>query len=473
MLCIFFIICRTIPQVLVFLGILEYIVLTKYITIPPVILEKVLIIEDDISLRTILEKFLQKNGFEVISTDRGKAGLEIITSQHIDFVLLDLRLPDSNGIEILQSIKKLHSHVSVIMMTFYDDVRSAVTAIKSGARDYLTKPINPEELLSLLKPIQAVKKAVEINKSEFVQGKNEKFAGVLEHARLVAPTMLSVLITGESGTGKEELAKYIHTNSQRKQKDFITVDCGSISEELFGSEFFGHMKGSFTGAVYDKPGLLESANGGTLFLDELGNLTYENQIKLLRVLQEKKVKRIGSNKEIDLDIRLIAATNEEIVLSVQKEKFREDLYHRLNEFKIHVPALRERPEDLNELINHFIAKSNSEFGKHVKQLSESGLAVLAQYAFPGNIRELKNIVRRAVLLATSETIEKDQLPQEIFNTRTLAVDTVDLKSLQEQQERDAIIKALKKTGNNKSEAARILNIDRKTLYNKLKLYQLE
>lgn len=436
-------------------------------------MEKVLIIEDDISLRAILEKFLIKNGFEVISTDRGKAGLEIISSQHIDFVLLDLRLPDSNGIEILQSIKKLHTHISVIMMTFYDDVRSAVAAIKSGARDYLTKPINPEELLSLLKPVQLLKKSVEINKDAFVKGRTPLFTAVLEHAILVAPTMLSVLITGESGTGKEELAKYIHANSLRKQKDFVTVDCGSISEELFGSEFFGHVKGSFTGAVYDKPGLLESANGGTLFLDELGNLTYENQIKLLRILQEKKVKRIGSTKEIDLDIRLIAATNEEIVLSVQKEKFREDLYHRLNEFKIHIPALRERTEDLEELIKHFIVRSNKEFNKNVKDLSESGLSILTQYAFPGNIRELKNIIRRAVLLTKSDTIDKDELPQEIFQVRTLPLDTVDLKTLQEKQEKDTIIKALKKTGNNKSEAARILNIDRKTLYNKLKLYQLE
>jgi len=436
-------------------------------------LEKILIIEDDISLRNILEKFLHKNKFEVITTDKGKAGLEIVTSQNIDFVLLDLRLPDSNGIDILQAIKKVHTHIPVIIMTFYDDVRSAVSAIKSGARDYLTKPINPEELLGLLKPATVVNKAAEIRKEEFVKGKSHLFAAVLEHASLVAPTTLSVLITGESGTGKEELAKYIHTNSLRKQKPFVTVDCGSISEELFGSEFFGHVKGSFTGAINDKPGLLESANGGTLFLDELGNLTYENQIKLLRVLQEKKVKRIGSIKEIELDIRLIAATNEEIVLSVQKEKFREDLYHRLNEFKIHVPALRDRKEDLKELIHYFIIKSNAEFNKHVKQLSENGLNALVQYAFPGNIRELKNIIRRAVLLAKSDFIDTDELSEEIFHTHTLSVDTVDLKSLQEQQEKETIIKALKKTGNNKSEAARILNIDRKTLYNKLKLYHLE
>jgi two-component system response regulator HydG len=358
-------------------------------------------------------------------------------------------------------------------MTFYDDVRSAVTAIKSGARDYLTKPINPEELLSLLKPAITVNKEFDIRKEGFVKGKSPLFAAVLEHASLVAPTMLSVLITGESGTGKEELAKYIHTNSLRKTKAFITVDCGSISEELFGSEFFGHVKGAFTGAINDKPGLLESANGGTLFLDELGNLTYENQIKLLRVLQEKKVKRIGATKEIELDIRLIAATNEEIVSSVQKEKFREDLYHRLNEFKIHVPALRDRREDLKELIHYFIVKSNDEFKKQVKQISVNAFDALTQYAFPGNIRELKNIIRRAVLLVKSDVINKDELPEEIFHIHKSPIDTIDLKTLQEQQEKETIIKALKKTGNNKSEAARILNIDRKTLYNKLKLYQLE
>ncbi|WP_018341908.1 sigma-54-dependent transcriptional regulator [Cytophaga aurantiaca] len=436
-------------------------------------MEKILIIEDDISLRNILENFLHKNKFEVITTDRGKAGLEIVTSQDIDFVLLDLRLPDSNGIEILQAIKKVHAHIPIVIMTFYDDVRSAVMAIKSGARDYLTKPINPEELLSLLKPAAILNKNTEICKEEFVKGKSHLFESVLEHASLVAPTMLSVLITGESGTGKEELAKYIHSNSLRKHKSFVTVDCGSISEELFGSEFFGHIKGAFTGAINDKPGLLESANGGTLFLDELGNLTYENQIKLLRVLQERKVKRIGATKEIELDIRLIAATNEEIILSVQKEKFREDLYHRLNEFKIHVPALRDRKEDLKELTQHFISKSNTEFNKHVKQFSDTCFRVLAHYAFPGNIRELKNVVRRAVLLAKSDVIGTEELPQEMFQAQSVSADTVDLKSLQEQQEKDTIIKALKKTGNNKSEAARILNIDRKTLYNKLKLYQLE
>jgi two-component system response regulator HydG len=445
----------------------------EYRIIPHFVLEKILIIEDDISLRNILENFLHKNKFEVITTDRGKAGLEIATSQDIDFVLLDLRLPDSNGIEILQAIKKAHAHIPVIMMTFYDDVRSAVMAIKSGARDYLTKPINPEELLSLLKPVAAPGKTTEVLKQEFVKGKSHLFASVLEHASLVAPTMLSVLITGESGTGKEELAKHIHSNSLRKNKPFVTVDCGSISEELFGSEFFGHVKGSFTGAINDKAGLLESANGGTLFLDELGNLTYENQIKLLRVLQEKKVKRVGSNKEIDLDIRLIAATNEEIILSVQKEKFREDLYHRLNEFKIHVPALKDRKEDLKELTQYFISKSNTEFNKKVEQFSENSFNALIQYSFPGNIRELKNIVRRAVLLTKTNLIDKEELPEEIFQVETISADTVDLKSLQEQQEKEAIVKALKKTGNNKSEAARILNIDRKTLYNKLKLYQLE
>ncbi len=436
-------------------------------------MEKILIIEDDFALRSILEKFLQKKNFEVYATEKGKQGIELLSVHPIKYVLLDLRLPDSNGIDILQQIKKAYPQIVVIMMTFYDDVRSAVAAIKSGAKDYLTKPINPEELLSLLKSPVQEKKDQETKSENFVKGKNTQFKSVLEHAALVGPTMLSVLITGESGTGKEELAKYIHSKSDRKQAAFVAVDCGSISEELFPSEFFGHVKGAFTGAVTDKAGLLETANGGTLFLDELGNLTYENQIKLLRVLQEKKVKRVGANKEITLNVRLLAATNEEIISSVQKEKFREDLYHRLNEFKIHIPALRERAEDLHELVKHFISKSNQEFNKNVKGISLEVERILAAYSFPGNIRELKNIIRRAVLLTRGEMIESDALPAEIMHQNAERINTIDLKLLQEQQEKESIIKALKQTGNNKSEAARLLNIDRKTLYNKLKIYHLE
>lgn len=436
-------------------------------------MNKILIIEDDFSLRSILEKFLQKNGFEVVSTAKGKEGMEMLSVNQIDHILLDLRLPDSNGIDILQSVKKLYPNISVIMMTFYDDVRSAVSAIKSGARDYLTKPINPEELLAILKSVNIVKPAVQIKTNAFVKGKSKQFAAVLEHAKLVAPTQLSVLITGESGTGKEELAKFIHTNSLRAEESFITVDCGSISDELFASEFFGHIKGSFTGAIQDKKGLLEMANGGTLFLDELGNLTYENQVKLLRVLQEKKVKRVGSHKEIELDIRLIAATNEEIIQSVQKEKFREDLYHRLNEFKIYIPSLKDRKEDLQELIDHFISSSNKEFNKNVLGIDAPAYEILLQYSFPGNIRELKNIIRRAVLLVKDSKISSEDLPGEIIHADPIFIDTTDLKTLQEHQEREAIVKVLKQTGNNKSKAARLLNIDRKTLYNKLKIYHLE
>ena len=436
-------------------------------------MEKVLIIEDDFALRSILEKFLQKNNFDVYSTERGKQGIEFLSMHSIKYVLLDLRLPDSNGIDILQQIKKLYPNIVVIMMTFYDDVRSAVSAIKSGARDYLTKPINPEELLSLLKITSPDKALPKKQPDDFVTGKNPQFVSILEHATLVAPTVLSVLITGETGTGKEELAKYIHNRSLRKDAAFITVDCGSISDELFASEFFGHVKGAFTGAIQDKEGLLEMANGGTLFLDELGNLTYENQVKLLRVLQEKKVKRVGSSKEIVLDIRLLAATNEEIVSSVQKEKFREDLYHRLNEFKIQIPPLRERREDLQELIRYFIKKSNQEFNKIITSVSIEADKILFAYSFPGNIRELKNIIRRSVLLAKSDTIEIESLPTEILEVKKEMIHTIDLKYLQEQQEKESIIKALKQTGNNKSEAARLLNIDRKTLYNKLKIYQLE
>lgn len=439
-------------------------------------MSNILIIEDDSTLRNVLDKYLTKHGHQVHLAETGKKGVEFLSLQNIDTALIDIRLPDINGLDLLSDIKKKTPHIQIIMMTFYDDVRSAVKAIKLGAKDYLTKPINPEELLSLLIPA-ATKEKEKHTTSQFVTGNSIEFAEILKHASLVAPTNLSVLITGESGVGKEELAKYIHQQSLRNAAPFITLDCGSLSEELFASELFGHVKGAFTGALQDKIGLLEQANSGTLFLDELGNLSYENQIKLLRVIQEKKVRRVGSIKETNIDVRLIAATNDDIIQSIKSESFREDLYHRLNEFKIHIPSLKERKEDILDLIQHFLNQSNVEFHKSIKRIDDKALEVLKNYHYPGNIRELKNIIRRASLLTNSSIISIEHLPEELqVSIEQYQIETsnsVDLKIIHEANEKEAIVKALKESANNKSKAARMLNIDRKTLYNKMKLYQLD
>ncbi|MFN8415008.1 MAG: sigma-54 dependent transcriptional regulator [Cytophagaceae bacterium] len=439
-------------------------------------MSNILIIEDDSTLRNVLDKYLTKHGHQVLLAETGKKGNELLSLHQIDIALIDIRLPDVNGLDILSELKKKLPSIQIIMMTFYDDVRSAVKAIKLGAKDYLTKPINPEELLSLLTPASTKEKEKSAT-SQFVVGTSSVFSEILNHATLVAPTNLSVLITGESGVGKEELAKYIHQQSLRNSAPFITVDCGSLSEELFASELFGHVKGAFTGALQDKTGLLEQANSGTLFLDELGNLSYENQIKLLRVIQEKRVRKVGSTKESSIDVRLIAATNDDIIQSIKSESFREDLYHRLNEFKIHIPSLRERKEDIQDLIQYFLNQSNREFHKSIKKIDDKALEILMNYHYPGNIRELKNIIRRATLLTSSSTITLDQLPEELQNSieqyQLETSNSVDLKIIHEANEKEAIVKALKECANNKSKAARMLNIDRKTLYNKMKLYQLD
>lgn len=437
-------------------------------------MSNILIIEDDSTLRNVLDKYLTKHGHQVLLAETGKKGNELLSLHHIDIALIDIRLPDINGLDILSDIKKKLPSMQIIMMTFYDDVRSAVKAIKLGAKDYLTKPINPEELLSLLTPATVKEKSAT---TQFITGSSTTFSEILKHATLVAPTNLSVLITGESGVGKEELAKYIHQQSLRNAAPFVTVDCGSLSEELFASELFGHVKGAFTGALQDKTGLLEQANNGTLFLDELGNLSYENQIKLLRVIQEKKVRKVGSTKESTIDVRLIAATNDDIIQSIKSESFREDLYHRLNEFKIHIPSLKERKEDIQDLIQYFLNQSNREFHKAIKKIDDKALEILMNYHYPGNIRELKNIIRRATLLTDSSIISLDQLPEELQHSiekyQQETTNSVDLKIIHEANEKEAIIKALKECANNKSKAARMLNIDRKTLYNKMKLYQLD
>jgi two-component system response regulator HydG len=379
----------------------------------------------------------------------------------------------------MSEIKLTHPNVPVILMTGYSDVSTAVKAIKNGAADYISKPFNPEEVLLVITgALQISNKIVSTSKNkkqevkkttdEFVKGISQASQKLAEYIQLVSPTNMSVLIIGESGTGKEVIAKSIHENSSRKNTNFIAVDCGSIPKELAASEFFGHLKGSFTGAIQDKIGFFEAANGGTIFLDEIGNLSYENQIQLLRALQERKIKPVGSNKEIDVDIRIITATNEDLREAVKKGDFREDLYHRINEFSIHSPSLVERNEDLMLFSAFFLEKSNQELNKNVIGFSSEVMTIFQNYRWPGNLRELQNCIKRATLLSQGDFIEKATLPVEFFQNEPTTTNDFSLS----ENEKDTILEALNKTNNNKTEAAKLLKINRKTLYNKLKLYDI-
>lgn len=442
---------------------------------------KILVIDDDTSFCMMLKTFLQKKGFDVTNAFNASEAEELIKNRKFDIVLTDIRLPDSDGLAILKLVKEIHFDTQVILMTGYTDIKTAVKAMKTGAYDYVGKPINPDEILHTIE--QALKKKSEKNpgvpekksaatntaKPSFVKGISSHSDQLHEYISLVAPTNMSVLIIGDSGTGKEYIAHSIHTQSKRKDKPFIAVDCGAIPKELASSEFFGHLKGSFTGAVTDKTGHFEAANGGTIFLDEVGNLSYEVQIQLLRALQERKVKPIGSNNEITVDIRVIAATNEDLTEAVKNGEFREDLYHRLNEFSIQAPRLSERKHDIMIFANHFLAAANDDLEKDIAGFSKEVSDLFMNYDWPGNLREMKNTIKRSVLLTKSDVISIEVLPQEMLNENK----SEEVLVFSKQNEESAIRTALEKTNFNKSKAAKLLDIDRKTLYNKLKLYNID
>ncbi len=443
----------------------------------------ILLVEDDLTFSRILEGFLSKHGHRVTVNNKGKDGLRTLQSRGFDLVILDYRLPDITGMDILFEIKKENTTMPVVIMTSFNDIRTAVKAIKSGAFEYITKPVNPEELLMIVQ--QALKKEkktehIESNSSqpEFVQGRSEESKQLYEFIRLVAPTNMSVLVEGESGTGKENVARLIHQLSPRAHAPFVAVDCGALSKELAGSELFGHVKGAFTGAVADKKGQFEAAHKGTIFLDEVGNLSYEVQVKLLRAIQERIVQPIGGIREVKVDVRIITATNDDLSESVRKGEFREDLYHRVNEFKLKVPALRDREDDLHEFMNFFRESANRELDKKVTAFDPEVVELFEKYDWPGNLREMKNVIKRSVLLADGATIRLDTIPQEMIESvRQIAIErkgtVYDLKALQEVQEREMIMKTLQEVRYNKSKAARILNIDRKTLYLKMEKYGIE
>ncbi len=446
-----------------------------------------MIVDDDPTFSLMLKSYLSNKGFDVSEVYTAGKALKLMKEQKFNVILTDFRLPDFDGLELISEIQKVNPDIPTILMTRYGDIRSAVNAIKSGAYDYITKPVNPDDLLTIINkavegdnPERPKKQPVALENSGifiYMRGTSDVALQVENYINLISPTDMSVIIQGESGTGKEYVARMIHIKSPRNNKPFVAVDCGALTNELAASELFGHVKGAFTDAQSEKEGQFQLANGGTLFLDEIGNLSYENQLKLLRATQERKVHKMGSNKEEAVDVRILVATNEDLIINVQKGTFREDLFHRLNEFSIYVPPLRDRGEDILQFANYFLEIANRELDKDVKGFDKEVIEYLLTYSWPGNIREIKNVIRRAVLLASTGLVTKHHLPSIMFvtdarNTQS-AVSTTDLKSMAESQEKATIMSVLKKTYFNKTKAAQLLNIDRKTLYNKIKLYGLE
>ncbi len=449
-------------------------------------MKSILIVEDDITYSMILKTWLTKKGFQVQSASSIARAQKMVESDAIDLILSDLRLPDRDGIDLLKWMREQGRQTPLIIMTGYADIQSAVQAMKLGAQDYVAKPVNPDELLkkmeeALKTPLrETAAKPQEKTPakpahtpaepaSDFLEGESDAAKQLYNYVKLVAPTNMSVLINGASGTGKEYVAHRIHQLSKRAQYPFIAIDCGAIPKELAASEFFGHVKGAFTGALTDKTGAFVAANGGTIFLDEIGNLSYEVQIQLLRALQERKIRPIGSNKEIQVDVRLVSATNENLEQAIERGHFREDLYHRINEFTLRMPQLKDRHEDILLFANFFLDQANREMDKHLTGFDEAASKALTEYPWPGNLRQMKNMVRRATLLATGKFITMNELSD---LQQSASTTTASMPLRNEETEKQQILEALRQTGNNKSRAAQLLGIDRKTLYNKLKLYNL-
>ena len=471
----------------------------------------ILIVEDDRNFGTMLLKWFEKNGYTATLCNGMVSAQKLLSDKkHFDIILSDLRLTDGDGIMLLSWLKEMQISTPVIIMTGYGEVQTAVSAIKLGAFDFLEKPINPSILTIKIQSVFEKDKSTKSNStslkkeknginynhkvnSKIVEGNSKLYKQMYSYVDLVAPTQMAVMIIGESGTGKEHVAHMIHNRSGRTKGPFIAVDCGSLSTELAPSELFGHKKGSFTSAIDDKNGFFWEANGGTLFLDEVGNLSYGVQTQMLRSLQEKKIRPIGTSNDIEVDVRIITATNENLEQAISQGKFREDLYHRLNEFMIKVPALRDCIDDIYLYAQHFLEEANNELEKDVKSISPEALDRLNNYYWPGNLRELRNVIRRSVLFTLGDTITIGSLPNLsniIFDLSNNDLNTAgpnssssgaDVDSYKEnnlalynsEDEKDRILRALHQSNGNKTRAAKLLDIDRKTLYNKIHLYNIE
>jgi len=456
-------------------------------------MKRILIIEDDTDLCSLLVNLLTKEGYTTDFAHSGSKGLKKYKEGTFDLVMCDYRLGDTEGAKVLQEIKKVNEHTKVIIFTGYDDIKTAVNVMRLGACDFLLKPLKPEDVTRVIQNAfeentSATGSTYSFNPGKpaapvYLKGVGDSTKEMYRQIELVAPTDYSIVLYGESGTGKEVIARTIHELSNRKDKPFVAVDCGTLSKDLASSDLFGYVKGSFTGAANDKEGNFEIANGGTLFLDEVANLSYDIQATLLRAIQEKKIRRVGGDKEIPTDVRIIVASNENLQTCYLGGKFREDLYHRFNEFSIIIPPLRERKDDLLTFANHFLHQCNVELGKNITGFDKEVIDTFLQYEWPGNLREMRNVIRKAALLCTGPVINNKSIPADL--TRTTARLSMNfevkqprndlkgtLRSAAFMAEYQIILSALQKVNFNKSKAAELLNIDRKTLYNKLKHYDL-
>jgi DNA-binding NtrC family response regulator len=441
----------------------------------------ILVVDDEPEMRALLRDVLQERGHHVTLAENGREALKRLGEGDYGVVLSDLRMRGMEGIELLTEIKRGYPDTNVILMTAFGSVETAVEAMKEGAYDYLVKPVKTEELIRVTE--RAVREAAlrrEVNRlrrevhKEYsfhqILGKSKAMHEVFELIRRVADSPTNVLITGESGTGKELVAKAIHYNSDRREGPFVPINCAAIPETLLESELFGHMKGAFTDAKADKRGLFEEAQKGTLLLDEISELPLMLQAKLLRVIQEREVRRVGSTRAVPMDVRIFAATNLMLTEEVKAKRFREDLFYRLNVIEIRLPPLRERKEDIPLLVEAFLRKCAEASHKEVRGMTESALAMLIDYPWPGNVRELENVIERAVTLARGEKIVPEDLPPAILGARgeRRVIDEAAERTLPLQAiEREYILRILEKTGGNKYQAAQMLGIDRKTLYRKL------
>ncbi|WP_016777182.1 sigma-54-dependent transcriptional regulator [Anaerophaga thermohalophila] len=435
--------------------------------------KKVLIIDDDTSFGLMVSGYLKKNDMETTLVGSFSKARTVISKEDYDLILSDYRLPDGNGLEVLRYAKNKSFFVPVVLITAYSDIRVAVNAIKEGACEYITKPVNARELIHV---IQGALKSGDHRSSlshDYIVGDGENTREMNEHIQLVAPTEVAVLIQGESGTGKEYVARRIHELSRHKNGPFVAVDCGALTPEIASSELFGHVKGSFTGAFEDKTGHFESVGKGTIFLDEVGNLSYDVQMKLLRALQERRAHKVGGNSPFAIEARIIAASNDDLRQKAMNGEFREDLYHRLNEFTVSVPPLRERSDELIVFANHFCQQAAHEFEKQINGFSDEVLKIFEYYDWPGNLRELRNVIRRAVLLSKNNIIESSVIPPEIIEQSKNTDNVNRFSEAKDMAEKQMIEEALRKVKNNKTKAAWLLGIDRKTLYNKLQKFKID
>ena len=453
---------------------------------------RLLIVDDEASMCEFLEIMLRKNGYQVDSRQSAREAVKELEAETCDLVITDINMPEMSGLELLSLVKEKSPGTEVIMITAYASTDTAIQAMKRGAYDYITKPFNNDEILLTIK--KALKNSQLQRENRRLQeelekrygfgnliGKNPAMLKVYELIQRVAQTSANILITGESGTGKELAARAIHYTGPRKDKPFVTVNCGAIPEQLMESEFFGHEKGAFTGAVKTRDGYFAAADGGTIFLDEIGEVPPALQVKLLRVIQEKSFKRVGSNVDRTVDVQVVSATNRDLESEVSEGNFREDLFYRLNVIKIDLPPLRERGSDIPLLANHFLQKYNREYGREIGGISREALNILLGYAYPGNIRELENIIERAVIMETGSTLSADSLPPILTRPAAVAngadlqlpADGLDLEETLTELERRFIHQALERCGHNKTQAAKLLGLSFRSFRYRLEKLDLQ